>query len=313
MSLQGKTLFVTGASRGIGLAIALRAAKDGANVAIAAKTAEAHKHLPGTIYSAAEEIEKAGGKALPLIVDVRDEANVMEAVEQAAARFGGIDICVNNASAIQLTGTLATDMKRYDLMNRVNARGTYLTSKACILHLKRSANPHVLMLSPPLDMNPRWFKGHVAYTMAKFGMSMCVLGMAEEFREDGIAFNALWPRTGIATAAIQFALAGEEGMKSCRTTDIMADAAYAIFNKPARDFSGNFLIDDTFLYGEGERDFDKYRVDPTALPISAGEPGRRGRHPGGGAGGERPGAGGARACRRSVGPPPRSPGVGPDL
>ena len=261
MSLQGKTLFVTGASRGIGLAIALRAAKDGA---IAAKTAAAHKHLPGTIYSAAEEIEKAGGKALPLIVDVRDEANVMEAVEQAAARFGGIDICVNNASAIQLTGTLATDMKRYDLMNRVNARGTYLTSKACILHLKRSANPHVLMLSPPLDMNPRWFKGHVAYTMAKFGMSMCVLGMAEEFREDGIAFNALWPRTGIATAAIQFALAGEEGMKSCRTTDIMADAAYAIFNKPARDFSGNFLIDDTFLYGEGERDFDKYRVDPTA-------------------------------------------------
>ena len=264
MSLQGKTLFVTGASRGIGLAIALRAAKDGANVAIAAKTAEAHKHLPGTIYSAAEEIEKAGGKALPLIVDVRDEANVMEAVEQAAAKFGGIDICVNNASAIQLTGTLATDMKRYDLMNQVNARGTYLTSKACIPHLKRAANPHVLMLSPPLDMNPRWFKGHVAYTMAKFGMSMCVLGMAEEFREDGIAFNALWPRTGIATAAIQFALAGEEGMKSCRTTDIMADAAYAIFNKPSRDFTGNFLIDDTFLYGEGERDFDKYRVDPTA-------------------------------------------------
>ena len=264
MSLQGKTLFVTGASRGIGLAIALRAARDGANVAIAAKTAEAHKHLPGTIYSAAEEIEKAGGKALPLIVDVRDEANVMEAVEQAAAKFGGIDICVNNASAIQLTGTLQTDMKRYDLMNQVNARGTYLTSKACIPHLKRSANPHVLMLSPPLDMNPRWFKGHVAYTMAKFGMSMCVLGMAEEFREDGIAFNALWPRTGIATAAIQFALAGEEGMKSCRTTDIMADAAYAIFNKPARDFTRNFLIDDTFLYGEGERDFDKYRVDPTA-------------------------------------------------
>lgn len=264
MSLQGKTLFVTGASRGIGLAIALRAARDGANVAIAAKTAETHKHLPGTIYSAAEEIEKAGGKALPLIVDVRDEANVLDAVEQTAAKFGGIDICVNNASAIQLTGALATDMKRYDLMNQVNARGSYLTSKACIPHLKRAANPHVLMLSPPLDMNPRWFKGHVAYTMAKFGMSMCVLGMAEEFREDGIAFNALWPRTGIATAAIQFALAGEEGMKSCRTTDIMADAAYAIFNKRSRDFTGNFLIDDTFLYGEGERDFDKYRVDPTA-------------------------------------------------
>ncbi|WP_333585392.1 SDR family oxidoreductase [Phenylobacterium sp.] len=264
MSLQGKTLFVTGASRGIGLAIALRAARDGANIAIAAKTAETHKHLPGTIYSAAEAIEAAGGKALPLVVDVRDEANVMDAVEQTAAKFGGIDICVNNASAIQLTGTLATDMKRYDLMNQVNARGSYLTSKACIPHLKRSPNPHVLMLSPPLDMSPRWFKGHVAYTMAKFGMSMCVLGMAEEFREDGIAFNALWPRTGIATAAIQFALAGEEGMKSCRTTDIMADAAYAIFNKPAREFTGNFLIDDTFLYAEGERDFDKYRVDPTA-------------------------------------------------
>lgn len=263
MSLQGKTLFVTGASRGIGLAIALRAAKDGANIAIAAKTAEPHKHLPGTIYSAAEEIEKAGGKALPLVVDVRDEASVYEAVEKTVAAFGGIDICVNNASAIQLTPTLATDMKRYDLMNQVNARGTYLTSKACIPHLKKAANPHVLMLSPPLDMSPKWFQGHVAYTMAKFGMSMCVLGMAEEFREDGIAFNALWPRTGIATAAIKFALAGEEGMKACRTPEIMADAAHAIFEKPSREFTGNFLIDDSFLYDEGERDFDKYRVDPT--------------------------------------------------
>jgi len=262
MSLQGKTLFVTGASRGIGLAIALRAARDGANVAVAAKTAEPHKHLPGTIYSAAEEIEKAGGKALPLTVDVRDEASVYAAVEQTVQRFGGIDICVNNASAIQLTGTLQTDMKRYDLMNQVNARGTFLTSKACIPHLKRAANPHVLMLSPPLDMSPRWFGGHVAYTMAKFGMSMCVLGMAEEFRGDGIAFNALWPRTGIATAAIQFALAGEEGMRRCRSPEIMADAAYAIFNKNSREFSGNFLIDDTFLYGEGERDFDKYKMDP---------------------------------------------------
>ncbi len=263
MSLNGKTLFVTGASRGIGLAIALRAARDGANIAIAAKTAEPHKHLPGTIYSAAEEIEKAGGKALPLIVDVREEASVYEAVEKTAAAFGGIDVCVNNASAIQLTGTLATDMKRYDLMNQVNARGTYLTSKACIPHLKKAANPHVLMLSPPLDMSPKWFQGHVAYTMAKFGMSMCVLGMAEEFREDGIAFNALWPRTGIATAAIQFALAGDEGMKACRTPEIMADAAHAIFEKPSREFTGNFLIDDSFLYAEGERDFDKYRVDPT--------------------------------------------------
>ena len=263
MSLQGKTLFVTGASRGIGLAIALRAARDGANIAIAAKTAEPHKHLPGTIYSAAKEIEAAGGKALPLIVDVRDEASVYEAVEKTVAAFGGIDICVNNASAIQLTGTLQTDMKRYDLMNQVNARGTFLTSKACIPHLKNAANPHVLMLSPPLDMSPRWFEGHVAYTMAKFGMSMCVLGMAAEFKADGIAFNALWPRTGIATAAIKFALAGDEGMKQCRTVDIMADAAHAIFEKPAREFSGNFLIDDSFLYAEGERDFDKYRVDPS--------------------------------------------------
>jgi citronellol/citronellal dehydrogenase len=263
MSLNGKTLFITGASRGIGLAIALRAARDGANIAIAAKTAEPHKHLPGTIYSAAEEIEKAGGKALPLIVDVRDEASVYEAVEKTVAAFGGIDVCVNNASAIQLTGTLATDMKRYDLMNQVNARGTYLTSKACIPHLKKAANPHVLMLSPPLDMSPKWFQGHVAYTMAKFGMSMCVLGMAEEFREDGIAFNALWPRTGIATAAIKFALADDEGMKACRTPEIMADAAHAIFEKPSREFTGNFLIDDSFLYEEGVRDFDKYRVDPT--------------------------------------------------
>jgi citronellol/citronellal dehydrogenase len=266
MSLSGKTLFVTGASRGIGLAIALRAARDGANIAIAAKTAEPHKHLPGTIYSAAKEIEAAGGQALPLVVDVRDEANVTEAVERAAAAFGGIDICVNNASAIQLTGTLATDMKRYDLMHQINARGTFLTSKACIPHLKRSSNPHVLMLSPPLDMSPRWFGTHVAYTMAKFGMSMCVLGMAAEFKDDGIAFNALWPRTGIATAAIQFALGGDGAMRACRTPEIMADAAHAIFEKPARAFSGNFLIDDSFLYAEGVRDFEKYRVDP-ATPL----------------------------------------------
>ena len=263
MSLAGKTLFITGASRGIGLAIALRAARDGANIAIAAKTAEPHKHLPGTLYTAAKDIEAAGGQALPLIVDVRDEANVYEAVEKTAAAFGGVDICVNNASAIQLTGTEATDMKRYDLMHQINARGTFLTSKACIPHLKRASNPHVLMLSPPLDMSPRWFGTHVAYTMAKFGMSMCVLGMAAEFKDDGIAFNALWPRTGIATAAIQFALGGESGMRQCRTVEIMADAAHAIFEKPARDFSGNFLIDDSFLYAEGVRDFDQYRVDPT--------------------------------------------------
>jgi citronellol/citronellal dehydrogenase len=263
MSLKGKTLFVTGASRGIGLAIALRAARDGANVAIAAKTAEPHPKLPGTIYTAAQEIEQAGGKALPLIVDVRDEASVMAAVDETVQRFGGIDICVNNASAISLTGALSTDMKRYDLMNQINARGTFLTSKVCIPHLKRAANPHVLMLSPPLDMKPRWFAPHTAYSMAKFGMSLCVLGMAEEFRADGIAFNALWPRTGIATAAIRFALAGDEGLRRCRTVEIMADAAHAVFEKPSREFTGNFLIDDSFLYAEGERDFDKYRVDPT--------------------------------------------------
>ena len=263
MSLAGKTLFVTGASRGIGLAIALRAARDGANVAIAAKTAEPHPKLPGTIYTAAEEIEAAGGQALPLIVDVREEASVQAAVDATVARFGGIDICVNNASAISLTGTLATDMKRYDLMNQINARGTYLTSRACIPHLKRSANPHVLMLSPPLDMSPRWFAGHTAYSMAKFGMSLCVLGMSAEFAHDGIAFNALWPRTGIATAAIKFALSGDEGLRHCRTVEIMADAAHAIFVKNAREFTGNFLIDDSFLYDEGVRDFEPYRVDPT--------------------------------------------------
>src|SRR5689334_19399314 len=263
MSLKGKTLFVTGASRGIGHAIALRAAQDGANIAIAAKTAEPHPKLPGTIYTAAEDMEKAGGQALPLVVDVRDEASVTAAVEATVARFGGIDICVNNASAISLTGVMATDMKRYDLMHQINTRGTFLTSKICIPHLKRAANPHVLNLSPPLDMSPRWFGPHVAYTMAKFGMSMCVLGMAEEFRADGIAFNALWPRTGIATAAIRNALAGDEGMLRCRTPAIMADAAYGILTKPAREFTGNFLIDDSFLYAQGERDFDKYRVDPS--------------------------------------------------
>lgn len=263
MSLAGKTLFITGASRGIGLAIALKAAQDGANIVVAAKTAEPHKHLPGTIYSAAEEIEAAGGKALPLVVDVREEASVMEAVERAVARFGGIDICVNNASAINLTGTQATDMKRYDLMHQINLRGTFLTTKACIPHLKKAANPHVLALSPPLDMSRKWFQNHVAYSIAKYGMTMVMHGMAGEFAEDGIAFNALWPRTGIATAAIRFALAGDEGMAMCRTVDIMADAAHAIFCKNARDFTGQFVIDDNFLYNEGVRDFDKYRVDPT--------------------------------------------------
>ena len=263
-SLSGKTLFITGASRGIGLAIALRAARDGANIVIAAKTAEAHPKLPGTIYTAAAEIEAAGGKALPLVVDVREEASVQSAVDKAVETFGGIDICVNNASAISLTGTLSTDMKRYDLMHQINGRGTFLTSKICLPHLRKAANPHVLALSPPLDIKPRWFAPHVAYSMAKYNMSLCMLGMAEEFRDDGVACNALWPRTAIATAAIQFALTGEEGLKHCRTVEIMADAAHAMFLKPSREFTGQFVIDDTFLYGEGERDFDKYRVDPTA-------------------------------------------------
>ena len=261
MSLKGKTMFISGASRGIGLAIALRAARDGANVAVAAKTAEPHPKLPGTIYRAAKEIEDAGGRALPIVCDIRNDDQVASAVEQTVAKFGGIDICVNNASAIQLTGTLQTDMKRFDLMHQINARGTYLVSKTCIPHLKHATNPHVLMLSPPLDMSPRWFANHTAYTMAKFGMSMCVLGMAAEFADEGIAFNALWPRTGIATAAIRNALAGDEGMLRCRTPDILADAAYMIFNKRAKDFTGNFLIDNTFLAANGVTDFDQYRVD----------------------------------------------------
>ncbi|MDE2134123.1 MAG: NAD(P)-dependent oxidoreductase [Alphaproteobacteria bacterium] len=262
MSLSGKTLFITGASRGIGLAIALRAARDGANVVVAAKTDRPHPKLPGTIHTAADEIVRAGGKGLPIVCDIRSEDQVAAAVGQCVERFGGIDICVNNASAISLTGTLSTETKRFDLMHQVNARGTWLVSKACIPHLKRAANPHVLMLSPPLDMAPKWFRGHTAYTMAKFGMSMCVLGMAAEFAGDGIAFNALWPRTGIATAAIRHALAGEEGLKHCRTPDILADAAYLVFNKPAKSFSGNFLIDDSFLAENGVTDFDRYRVDP---------------------------------------------------
>jgi citronellol/citronellal dehydrogenase len=263
MSLKGKTLFMTGGSRGIGLAIGVRAARDGANVVIAAKTAETHKHLPGTIYTAAKEIEDAGGEALPVVCDVRSDDQVYAAVEKAVQTFGGIDMLLNNASAISLTGTLETDMKRFDLMHQITARGTFLTSKACIPHLKQAANPHVLNMSPPLDVSAKWLGRHVAYTSAKLVMAMCTRGMAEEFRADGIAFNSLWPRTGIATAAIEFAVSGQEGLKSCRTVDIMSDAAYVIFNKDAREFTGNFLIDDLVLWEAGERDFDKYRVDPS--------------------------------------------------
>ena len=260
--LKDKTLFVTGGSRGIGLAIALRAARDGANVIIAAKTAEPHPKLEGTIYTAAEEIEKAGGRALPVVVDVRDEASVQAAVDAGAEKFGGIDICINNASAIQLTGTLDTEMKRYDLMHAINTRGTFLVSKLCLPHLLKAGNPHILNLSPPLDMSPRWFGPHVAYTMAKFGMSMCVLGMAEEFAEQGVAVNALWPRTTIATAAIRNLLGGEERMQCSRTPEIMGDAAHVILTKPSREFTGNFCIDDTLLAENGVTDFDRYRVDP---------------------------------------------------
>ena len=246
-TLKNKTLFVSGASRGIGLAIAKRAAEDGANIILAAKTAEPHPKLPGTIYTAAEEIVEAGGQALPVICDIRDEENVRNAVNKGVERFGGIDICINNASAIQLTGTLQTDMKRYDLMNQINARGTFLVSKVCLPHLLKSENPHILNLSPPLDMSPKWFGPHVAYTMAKFGMSLCVLGMAEEFKEEGVAVNALWPRTAIATAAIKNALGGDEVMNISRSPEIMGDAAYVILTKNSKEFTGNFCIDDNLL------------------------------------------------------------------
>jgi citronellol/citronellal dehydrogenase len=261
--LQGKTLFITGASRGIGLAIGLRAARDGANVAIAAKTTEPHPKLPGTIYTAAEEIEHAGGKALPLVVDVRDEAMVKEAIDATAARFGGLDIVVNNASAISLTPVAATDMKRYDLMQQINTRGTFVTSKWAIPHLQKAANPHILMISPPLDMKEKWFAPHTGYTIAKFGMSLVVLGLAGELRNKGIAVNALWPRSVIATAAVNNLLGGEALMRSARKPEIMADAAYALFTKPARELTGQFLIDDTFLAENGVTDFEPYRVDPT--------------------------------------------------
>jgi citronellol/citronellal dehydrogenase len=261
MSLKGKTLFITGASRGIGLAIALRAAQDGANVAVAAKTVAPHPKLEGTIHTAAAAIEKAGGKALPLEVDVRDETAVKDALDRTALTFGGLDIVVNNASAISLTPVTQTDMKRFDLMHQINARGTFAVSRFAIPHLMKSANPHVLMLSPPLDMKEKWFAPSTAYTMAKFGMSMVVLGLAGELRGK-IAVNALWPRTTIATAAIRNLLGGDAVMQRSRTPDILADAAWRIFQKP-RDFTGNFLIDDTFLAGEGVTDFDRYRVDPS--------------------------------------------------
>jgi citronellol/citronellal dehydrogenase len=262
-TLKGKTLFISGGSRGIGLAIALRAARDGANVAIAAKTAEPHPKLAGTIYTAAEEVRAAGGMALPMLCDIRDESQVIAAIDKTVAEFGGIDICVNNASAISLTDSQKTDMKRFDLMMGINTRGTFMVSKYCIPHLKKADNPHILMLSPPLDMKTKWFERSTAYTMAKFGMSMCVLGLAGELKRDGVAVNALWPRTTIATAAVGNLLGGDAMMRASRKPEIMGDAAYAIFTKPSRDFTGQFCIDDKVLYAGGVRDFEPYRVDPS--------------------------------------------------
>ena len=264
MSLRGKTLFITGASRGIGLAIGVRAARDGANVVIAAKTAEPNPKLPGTVFTAAEEIDKAGGAGLPILCDIRFEDQVAAAVKKAVEKFGGIDILVNNASAIHLTGTEHTPMKRYDLMHQINTRGTFVCSQACIPFLRKASNPHILNISPPLNMEERWFAPHVAYTMAKFGMSMCVLGMAGELRRDGIAVNALWPRTAIATAAVQNLLGGEEAMRGSRKPSIMGDAAHAILTKPAREFTGKFCIDDDVLKAEGKTDLGEYAMDPNA-------------------------------------------------
>ncbi|HBO15756.1 MAG TPA: short chain dehydrogenase, partial [Porticoccaceae bacterium] len=263
-SLKGKTLFITGASRGIGLAIAKRAAVDGANIAIAAKTAEPHLKLPGTIYSAAEEIREAGGSALPLLVDVRDENLVKEAMKQTAETFGGIDVLVNNASAINLSATESLAMKTYDLMHNINTRGTFLCSKMAMPYLRKSRNAHVLNISPPLNMETRWFQNHVAYSMAKFGMSMCVLGMSEEFARAGVAFNALWPRTTIATSAVANIVGGDPVIRRSRTPEIMADAAHAILVRNSREFSGHFYIDDQVLADAGVSDFSKYRVDPDA-------------------------------------------------
>lgn len=264
---QGKTVFITGASRGIGKAIGLRLAKEGANIVIAAKTAEAHPKLEGTIYTAAEEMEAAGGKALPIVTDIRFEEMVQAAVTKAVETFGGIDILINNASAISLTGTLHTDMKRYDLMHSINTRGTFLCSKLCLPHLLKAENPHILNLSPPLNMEARWFSSHVAYTMAKFGMSMCVLGMAEEFKDEGVAVNALWPKTTIATAAVENLLGGNAMVQKSRTPEILADCAYYILRRDSKTCTGNFFIDEEVLAEEGITDLEKYKVNPNETEL----------------------------------------------
>jgi len=264
MTLQGKTLFISGGSRGVGLAIALRAARDGASVALIAKTAEPHPGLEGTVYTAAAQIEEAGGRALPVVGDIRDEEQVARAVAQAAERFGGIDICVNNASAINLSGTEALEMKRYDLMQDINVRGTFAVSRACIPHLRQGENPHVLTLSPPIDLDPKWLGPHIGYTLAKYGMSLVALGLAAELREDGIASNTLWPRTLVATAAVQNLLGGDAAMERARKPAIYADAAYAIFNRPARECSGNSFLCEDVLLEEGVTDLSPYSFVPGA-------------------------------------------------
>ena len=260
--LKGKTIFITGASRGIGKAIGLRAARDGANIVIAAKTTEPHPKLPGTIFTSAAEMEAAGGRALACAVDIRFEDQIQQAVEKAVGTFGGIDVLINNASAISLTGTLATPMKLFDRMHQVNARGTFACSQACLPHLLKSSNPHILNITPPLNMDARWFAPHVGYTMAKYGMSMCVLGMAEEFRAQGVAVNALWPRTIIATAAVKNLLGGDAAMRKARQPEIMADAAHAILTRPSRECTGNFFIDEEVLGSAGITQLDQYAVTP---------------------------------------------------
>ena len=266
MTLAGKTLFISGASRGIGLAIALRAARDGANVALIAKTAEPHPKLDGTVFTAAEQIEEAGGKALPIVGDIRDEAQVERAVAQTVERYGGVDVCVNNASAINLSGTEALEPKRYDLMQSINTRGTFVVSRACIPHLKRSENPHILTLSPPISLEPRWLAPHVGYTIAKYGMTLCALGFAAEFLADGIASNALWPRTLIATAAVQNLLGGEQAMARARKPELYADAAYAVITRPSRDCTGHMYLCEDVLEQEGVTDFGEYAYVPGAEP-----------------------------------------------
>jgi citronellol/citronellal dehydrogenase len=257
-TLEGKTLFISGASRGIGLAIAVRAARDGANVALIAKTAEPHPKLEGTVYTAAEAIEAAGGQALPIVGDIRDDQQVADAVAKTVEKFGGIDVCINNASAINLSGTEAMDMKRYDLMQSINTRGTYVVSKACIPHLKQSDNGHVLTLSPPISLDPKWLGGHIGYTLAKYGMSLCTLGMAEEFKGDGIAFNALWPKTLVATAAVQNLLGGDAAMAKSRKPEIVADAAYAILTRDSREYTANLALVEDVLAEEGVTDLSAY-------------------------------------------------------